>query len=137
MIEIRTSLPEDRAPNITPLVDIVFLLLIFFMLTAFFIRPEGMGVNVPEADAPAVDADSEITVVVDKEGAVLLGDVPVTLEELSAELAAALSADPTRPVVIKADRGIALQRAEEVMETSKKASAERLVIATESAVEPR
>jgi biopolymer transport protein ExbD len=132
MIEIKTGRPRDTSINLTPLVDVVFLLLIFFLLTAFFIQPEGVGVRLPEADGTPDDAKAEVVVVVEASGRVLVSDVEVSLDELEDQVRAALARDPSRPVVIRADRRLVLQKAVSVMERCKRAGASRLIIATES-----
>ena len=132
MIEIRTSTGQAPGINITPLVDIVFLLLIFFLLTAFFIKPEGIGINLPQARGEAIAEPDEILVIVTAAGVVQLGNETVTLDELERRVAEALKEQPTRPVVVKADRKVALQAAVSVMESIKRAGADRIVIATET-----
>jgi biopolymer transport protein ExbD len=132
MIEIKPATRIESAPNITPLVDIVFLLLIFFLLTAFFIQPEGLGIKLPSADAPAMQAGEEIEIVIEPSGRVLMGGEPVEISEIEGRVSLALSAGPERAVVRKSDREIALQRVVEVMDKCRKAGAERLVIATQS-----
>jgi len=131
MIEIRPSATYHRAPNITPLVDIVFLLLIFFMLTAFFIQPEGMGVDLPDADAPPTEAVTEFTVLVDETGDIEFNGVPMSKALLESELSLALEKEPAAAVVVKADGSLPLQGIVGVMEAINRAGAERLVIATE------
>lgn len=131
MIDIRPAGGVERVPNVTPLVDIVFLLLIFFLLTAFFIRPEGLGVRLPEADAAPVESGRELTVVVEKDGRILVGESVLSLDELESAVERALSVDPDRTVVIKADRDLVLEGAVRVMDRCQRAGARRLVIATE------
>lgn len=136
MIEIKSGQPLDTGLNITPLVDIVFLLLIFFLLNAFFIQPEGIGVALPRADGEPVAASDDIVVVVEADGRVLLSGVRVSLDELQDKVKTALAQEPDRPVVIKADRSVVLGKAVTVMDRVKQAGARRLIIATESAHSP-
>jgi len=132
MIEIKTGRTRDTSINLTPLVDVVFLLLIFFLLTAFFIQPEGVGVKLPEAEGTPGEVKEEIVVVVEASGKILLSDLEVSLDELEEQVRAALAQTPSRPVVIEADRRLVLQKAVSVMERCKRAGASRLIIATES-----
>ncbi|HKI60353.1 MAG TPA: biopolymer transporter ExbD, partial [Mariprofundaceae bacterium] len=48
-MEFEATRRSGQAPNLTPLIDIVFLLLVFFMLTAHFVRDEGLPIELPEA----------------------------------------------------------------------------------------
>jgi len=134
LIEIRAAAKPNGGINITPLVDIVFLLLIFFLLTAFFIRPEGLSVNLPGADAPPVAVSDEIVVVVESDGRIKLSGVTVSLPVLEEQVREALAEGPERPVVVRADREVRLERAVAVMERCKKAGAKKLIIATEKPV---
>lgn len=60
---------EDPAINLTPLIDVVFLLLIFFMVTTTFTRETRLAVNLPEADAaPAEQQPGQIEVLVNQNG---------------------------------------------------------------------
>jgi biopolymer transport protein ExbD len=60
---------EDPAINLTPLIDVVFLLLIFFMVTTTFTRETRLAVNLPEADAaPAEQQQNQIEVLVNQNG---------------------------------------------------------------------
>ena len=136
MIEIKAGRPLETGLNITPLVDIVFLLLIFFLLTAFFIKPEGLGVRLPQAHGAPLSGEEEIIVVVQADGGVVLSGVEVSLEELAEQVRKALTEAPSRPVVIKADRRVVLGKAVQVMDRVKKAGAQKLVIATESPSSP-
>jgi biopolymer transport protein ExbD len=132
MIEIRPSHQRDATPNLTPLVDIVFQLLIFFMLTAFFIQPEGLGVKLPEAEGAPLPMQKELVVTVERSGALRIEDRPVELSELEAVASAKLASSPDKTVVVKADRDVVLNRVVAVMEACRKAGAAKLVIATES-----
>ncbi len=132
MIDIQRSRGGEVSVNITPLVDIVFQLLIFFLLTAFFVQPEGVDVNLPEAESGTLQESDEIVVVIDAAGAVTLAGVPVGLDELERQVGMALAASPDRAVVVKADRKVALQGAISAMERCKKAGAKKLIIASES-----
>ncbi len=132
MVEIKSTRPSESSLNITPLVDIVFLLLIFFLLTAFFVEPQGMGVNLPEAEGAPVDEQTELVIVVDKHENMTIKDVPVALADLQKEVAGFLEAHSGSAVVIKSDREVKLDTVVKVMDRCKKGGAKNLVIATEA-----
>jgi len=119
-----------QAP-LTSLIDIVFLLLIYFLLTTNFIVDEGIAVKLPHARATAPQVDKEITIYVDSAGKVYMGEQIVPLNMLFAKIKADLSANADRPVVIKADRSVILDKAVNVMDIAKAAGAGKLVLATE------
>ncbi len=119
-----------QAP-LTSLIDIVFLLLIYFLLTTNFLTEEGIRVQLPQAVSVIPQEDREIIVTVSPEGDVYLGAKTVTLEELSAVVKQRLESNPETAVVLKADRSLVLDRVVQVMDTIKAAGAARLRLATE------
>ena len=119
-----------QAP-LTSLIDIVFLLLVYFLLTTNFIVDEGIGVKLPQADASKPLLEKEITVYVKEDGRAFLGDREMALNELFETIKKLIHGDPDRLVVIKADRDVVLDKAVRVMDVAKAAGAARLCLATE------
>ena len=113
------------------LIDIVFLLLIYFLLTTNFIAEQGIDVNLPDADASTPQTRQEITIYIDKAGLVYMGDQAVDFNNLFDRLKARIQANPKQLVVVKADRSIALERAVQVMDIAQAAGAQSLALATE------
>jgi len=116
---------------LTSLIDIVFLLLIYFLLTTNFITEQGIDVNLPDAEASAPQTRQEITVYIDAAGMVVLGDQPVDFNDLFDRLKDRIAANPKQLVVVKADGSIALERAVQVMDIAQAAGAQSLFLATE------
>jgi len=119
-----------QAP-LTSLIDIVFLLLIYFLLTTNFMVDEGIAVKLPHAKAIAPQTEKEITIYVDSAGKVYMDEQVVPLNLLFAKIKARLSGNIDLPVVIKADRSVILDKAVKVMDMAKAAGAGKLVLATE------
>lgn len=119
-----------QAP-LTSLIDIVFLLLIYFLLTTNFMVDEGIKIKLPTASATSPQTQKEITIVVDKKGRAFLENHEVPLNELFATLKERLKGMEDGLVVIKADRAVILNKAVQVMDVAKAAGAGRLVLATE------
>lgn len=116
---------------LTSLIDIVFLLLIYFLLTTNFMVDEGIKVQLPEARASAPQTEEVITVYVDRDGRAFLGNHEFSHAELFDQLKARLATKNNKLVVIKADRDVVLNGAVKVMDLAKAAGAERLSLATE------
>jgi len=116
---------------LTSLIDIVFLLLIYFLLTTNFLAEEGIRVQLPQAVSAVAQEDRELVVTVSPEGDVYLGARPLNLDELLDIVKQRLEADPETAVVLKADRTLVLDRVVQVMDTIKAAGAARLRLATE------
>lgn len=116
---------------LTSLIDIVFMLLIYFLLTTNFMVDEGIKIKLPQANAAAPQTQKEITIYVDKQGQSFLMDEKVPLDHLFKRIKEMIGNDKDRLVVIKADRGVVLNKAVKVMDIVKAAGAGRLCLATE------
>ena len=102
--------------NVTPLVDVMLVLLIIFMVTAPLLVA-GVPVDLPAARAAALaqKADKPIAVSLDAAGGVFLGDEAVPQDALTDRLAALHAAQPEARVLVRADRSLAYGRVLEVM----------------------
>jgi biopolymer transport protein ExbD len=121
---------QMQAP-LTSLIDIVFLLLIYFLLTTNFIVEEGIKIKLPNAKASAPQVKQEITVFVDKDGAAYMANKRVPMDTLYTRIKEMIGNDPDRLVIIKADKTVILNKAVRVMDIAKAAGASRLSLATE------
>jgi biopolymer transport protein ExbD len=119
-----------QAP-LTSLIDIVFMLLIYFLLTTNFMVDEGIKIKLPQARAAAPQTQQEITVYVDRDGRAFLTNQEVPLDQLFTRLKEMIGNQKDRLVVIKADRAVILNKAVKVMDIAKAAGAGRLCLATE------
>ena len=101
--------------NVTPLVDVMLVLLIVFMVAAPLMT-SGINVDLPKASANPVPQDSEpITVSVDSQGTIYLGDTPVELPDLVTKLQALAQDKPDRRIFVKGDRVLNYGRVMEVV----------------------
>ena len=121
---------QIQAP-LTSLIDIVFLLLIYFLLTTNFIVEEGIKVKLPNAKAAAPQVKQEITIYVDKDGQTYIFDKEIAVSELYTRIKQMIGSDKDRLVVVKADKTVILNKAVRVMDIAKAAGASRLCLATE------
>jgi biopolymer transport protein ExbD len=116
---------------LTSLIDIVFLLLVYFLLTTNFMVDEGIKVKLPQAQAAAPQTQQEITIYVDKEGRSYLMNQEIPLDLLFKRLKEMIGEQEDRLVVVKADRSVILNKVVKVMDVAKSAGAGRLCLATE------
>jgi len=116
---------------LTSLIDIVFLLLIYFLLTTNFIVDEGISIKLPQARTAAPQTQQEITVFVDKDGRTYIKNRPVPEEMVFKYIKEMIGGQEDRLVVVKADREVVLNKAVKVMDLAKAAGAGRLCLATE------
>src|SRR3989304_1980630 len=76
----RKPVSVDEDLNITPLIDCVFLLLIFFMVTTVFKEPSTQRVDLPEADRATVIEKKDLVASINREGDIELNRRPATIE---------------------------------------------------------
>ena len=108
---------ESKADvNIGPLIDMVFILLIFFVITTNFTRQTGIDVNKPQAQTAVYQGSKTILIGISPEGTVHIHGKQVSLESLSQILSSEQKKRPDASVVIIGDRGADLGRAVDVMD---------------------
>jgi biopolymer transport protein TolR len=130
----RTTLAEI---NVTPLVDVMLVLLIIFMITAPMLK-EGMDVNLPVASGtPQADQEEQLILTLTKQGAIYLNQTAYTLEALRPKLQALYQARPDRPVFLRADTEVPYGSVVQVMDEVKKAGIFKLGVITQPSTERR
>lgn len=133
--QVRRELP---ALNLTPLIDIVFLLLIFFMVTTSFSRETRLLVSLPEASGSAENAAETIEVLVDREGGYLINGrrlVNAEVGSLVRGLELESGGDVSLLVVLVADAEVQHQSVVSAMEAIGRAGFTSLSIATREPIE--
>jgi biopolymer transport protein ExbD len=122
----------SQIPNLTPLIDIVFLLLVFFMLTSHFVQEQALNIDLPVADSgEAVTEDTQLEVVIKPEGVLLIDDHIVEPDNLQAVLQEQLKGRKDKLVRVRGDRGAPLGEAVTVLDAARKAGADGVDIVTE------
>jgi biopolymer transport protein ExbD len=117
--------PEFSMSSMT---DIVFLLLIFFMLTSNFVVSNGITLNLPSAKGQVV-SDKTVTVSITKDLKYYINDKPVGLSALDARLRKELADMATPTVILNADQAVTLEELVKVMSIIKEMNA-KMVLAT-------
>ena len=103
--------------NVTPMVDVMLVLLIIFMVTAPLMT-SGVSVDLPKTDAQQLNADSEpISVTIDAQGQIYLQNDKVDLDQLVAKLQSAARSNPDRRIFVRGDKDLAYGRVMQVMGT--------------------
>lgn len=111
--------PTARLISLTPLIDVVFILLVFFMLAASFLDWRAVDLTVSSGVTAAPDAGAAIVIGLRADGSVAVDAAPVEPAGLRPVLAARLAADRARPVVIRSDTGVPLQRAIDTLDLAR------------------
>ena len=117
--------------NVTPLVDVMLVLLIIFMVTAPMMT-QGLDVNLPKVSAEPLASEKEpLVVTIDRQGRVFIVDFEVTLDFLSQKLTKVLESRKDREVYLKADAAIPYGTVVRVMAEIKAAGVDKLGMVTE------
>ncbi|MBC7196476.1 MAG: biopolymer transporter ExbD [Deferribacterales bacterium] len=117
--------------NMTPLIDVVFLLLIFFMVSTTFVYTNSLKVNLPKAKGESVETKKNINIVITKQGVITVDGQQVSKLTFSAKLKELYNKNPNATVIIQADRDSRHGDVVFVMDESKKAGYDRFAIAAE------
>ncbi len=119
---------EKGALDIAPLIDVVFLLLIFFMLTSSYIFQPGIRVDLPRAVTSEVLHRDLLIVTVTSQDTVYISDRPTEWDELVSRLM--LAASDEQPVLIRADKNASLGKIIQVWDVCRQVDIKNISIAT-------
>ncbi|AIY65880.1 MULTISPECIES: ExbD/TolR family protein [Pseudoalteromonas] len=95
---------EDAAVDMTPMLDIVFIMLIFFIVTTSFVKEAGIDVNKPKAAQATKKKNANIFIAIRGNGEVWMDKRQVDVERVSANIERLLAEQPTEIVIIQADK---------------------------------
>ncbi len=115
--------------NVIPLVDVMLVLLTIVLTTSTFIATGAIPVKLPEAENVESTPTKTCTIVIDKDGHIYLDELPVSLTTLEAGLQ---QLSRTVPILIRADRTIALQHFVSVMDLFKRLGFTKISLQTET-----
>jgi len=133
-VKLSPQKPEEPDVNLTPMIDVVFLLLLFFMVSTSFIRESSLKVDLPEATGEAmVEQETPIDIVINAEGSFSINDVSLfdNSREAIAKALKAVAGDNKDPhVIISADANTDYQNIVTAMDTAQQLGYTRLTLAT-------
>ena len=112
--------------NVTPLVDVMLVLVVIFIITAPLLAST-IQLELPRSDAAkAVQVPEFVTLVIDRSGQAFLNDKPLSLDELRASLLQAAAQNPDTEVQLRADEAVPYGKVVEVMGVAQKAGLGRI-----------
>ncbi|MBN2440583.1 MAG: biopolymer transporter ExbD [Spirochaetales bacterium] len=121
--------------EVTPLIDMVFLLLIFFLLTSYYTKP-AIPVNLPESESAAIQEETGITIVVKKDNTLMIGNRSIPDKELPVILQGLLASTHEKKIRIQADEGVRFGVIVQLMDYAYKAGARDILFVTEKKAVP-
>jgi len=121
-MNFRNKKKQPLEVSLTPMIDVVFLLLIFFMVTTTFSKETSIKIQLPQAEGQEVKASKkELTLTIDKSGQFFINDRALqdkSLATLSKELTIAFDSNKQMPLVINADANAPVQAAISVLDVA-------------------
>jgi biopolymer transport protein ExbD len=126
---------RSAGPDLTPMIDMIFQLLIFFLLTSFLLVP-AVNVALPRSRSPEATPPAAMTLTVRRDGSLLLAGQAVQIQDLPSLVSSALAARSEAAIILQADRGVAFGRVVEVMEAARSGGARDISFLVEPAEEP-
>ncbi|WP_417549150.1 ExbD/TolR family protein [Methylophaga sp.] len=125
---------EEPDVNLTPMIDVVFLLLLFFMVSTSFIRESSLKVDLPEASGQALaEQEAPIDIIIRANGEVLVNDTPIAVATRDAlrDLLKTTAGDNADPhIIISADANAEYQHIVTAMDAAQLLGFTRLTLAT-------
>jgi biopolymer transport protein TolR len=123
--------------NVTPLVDVVLVLLIIFIVTAPMLSM-GIDVNLPRVKSKTIDVNEEKLVLsINKDGEIFINRTKIPKDDLKVKLESIFSARIDKEIFLRADKSVAYGFVVEVMSEIRKAGVDKLGMVTETPEEPR
>jgi len=136
-LKFRRQRRDELAINLTPLIDVVFLLLIFFMVSTSFTKTTQLAINLPEAEGePASESMTKLELAIDADGNYRLNNEPVanTAADLRRALRAAAGERRDVPLTIAADGSAAHRNVVTALDAASALGFQQLTIAAQSPV---
>ena len=127
---------ETKQPdlNIIPMIDIMFFLLVFFMLsTMYMVEQKTIPVNLPQATSATIDNKTNFTVTLKDDGSIYLEDQQTDIQTLLMQATKEQKNNPSFAIIIRADKDINYDKVVSFIDTLKKAGITRFGLATNGA----
>ncbi len=132
-MEFQGRKPLEGGINLVPLINIVFLLLIFFMLSSTLVTPDRFSVDLPESVEAQSKESQPIAVLIAADGGLAVNNESLDLGDLEPVLSRLLADDPAAGILVKADAAATTADVVNVLRRARAAGIERVALATQGA----
>jgi len=130
-MKYRESRDVDVQVDIAPMIDIVFILLIFFMVTTTFVKDMKVELDRPSAASASSASSKAIRLFIDKNSDVFLDGEPVRIWLIQSKLRDLLASSTDKTVLVISDEGVASGKLIEVIDQARLSGAQSVAVATE------
>ena len=136
-MRIARKASEKARIEIIPMIDVIFFLLVFFMISTLSMTiNRGLPVNLPTAATSQKDVRENVSLTVMQDGKIFLNKEPVTLHDMGPRVKAALAADPRLAVVINADGQVLHSTVVDILDELRQTGVSGLAIAVKPGKKP-
>ena len=126
----KVRVEEDAEIDMTPMLDIVFIMLIFFIVTTVFVKEAGIEVNKPNGSLAVMPKNANIFIAITEDGNVWIDKHQVETDLVRSNLERLMAEQPSDVIIIQADKEAEHGLVVEVMDQIKAAGIDRISIAT-------
>ena len=128
---ISQAVEEAEEPNITPMLDVVFILLIFFIVTANFIKDPGLEINRPDSETAEITENAAILIAIGPAGEIYMDGRRIDVRQVKANVIRLMAENPQGAVVMQADEKATAEKIIAVMVEVREAGVIDISIASE------
>lgn len=128
----RNIAAEEDGIDITPMLDVVFIMLIFFIVTASFVKESGIEVNRPKAETATQQNKASILIAINEKGEIWINKRKVDISSVRANIEILHAENPQGSVVIQADEEAKTKLLVSVMDASREAGVYNISISAEA-----
>ena len=129
-MELKKHLSRKVQIDITPLIDVVFILLIFLMVSSTFTEQPGIRITLPSAKTASSERMEDLVLMIAKDGRIYLNDKLLDRSTLAEELKRKIQESPQKVLILKADRQVNHGDVVTIMDLARKSGIQRVVIGT-------
>ena len=122
--------PRKISINLTPLIDVLFILIIFFTVSSTFLEQPGIELKLPEAESSQSHTAQKVIIYVDKDENLFLNDDSVTIDNMAKSVENLISAQTDKSVVLHADQEVSHGVIINIMDRLRKQGIYKIVIST-------
>ncbi|MCB1749797.1 MAG: biopolymer transporter ExbD [Gammaproteobacteria bacterium] len=127
----RSSEEDEAAIDLTPMLDVVFIMLIFFIVTATFVKEAGIDVNRPDAATAVKQEKANILIAIDADNRVWIDRRQIDIRAVRPNIERLHAENPQGSVVIQADKASTTETLIKVMDASRSAGVYNVAIAAQ------
>jgi len=129
-VRSKRAFTEQPEIQMTPLIDMVFILLIFFVVTTSFVSQTGLNIQRPQSTSSQILPHENITIELDSNGRITIENQRVGLLSLKSFVQKKLQSEPKLTVVLEADKTLSLDKVVSVMDEIRAAGVDKVALAT-------